>query len=362
MSPNRDSSRRNAHDREITWAARWSIAFCTAAIWGAGLSAQSARADAVSDFYAGKTLSLLAGFPPGGGYDTYARVLARHYGKFIPGHPAVVPSNMPGAGSLLAANYLYAKAPNDGLTLAMFAASAAMEPLLGNKSALFDVTRFSWIGSMSQDIAYCGVWQTPTAAKTFDEMMTKETIFGGGATASIIYQHPLVLKNVLGANIRMIPGYPGTREVNLAMHRGEVNGVCGLYVSTIKATFLDEVTSGQLKPVIQMGNKRSDEYGNVPSVFDFAKNDMDRAVLDVHFKQLLLGRPLAGPPGIPADRLQALRDALVATMKDKDFRAEADKIGLDIDPASAEEVEQLLVRFAAYPPEVFRKAQEAIGR
>jgi tripartite-type tricarboxylate transporter receptor subunit TctC len=262
----------------------------------------------------------------------------------------------------LAANFLYAKAPNDGLTLAMFAASAAMEPLLGNKSALFDAAKFSWIGSMSQDIAYCGVWQTPGAPKTFDEMMTKETIFGGGATAAITFQHPMVLKNVLHANIRVIPGYPGTREVNLAMHRGEVNGTCGLYVSTINATFLDEVKSGQLKPVIQMGNKRSNEYGDVPSVFDYAKNDTERAVLDVHFKQLLLGRALAGPPGIPADRLKALRDGLVATMKDKDFLAEAEKVGLEIDPASAEEVEQLLVRFAAFPPEVFRKAQEAIGR
>jgi tripartite-type tricarboxylate transporter receptor subunit TctC len=331
-------------------------ALCTAAPSGA------AKADSVSDFYAGKTMSLLAGFPAGGGYDTYVRVLARHYGKFIPGHPSVVPSNMPGAGSLLAANFLYAKAPNDGLTLAMFAASAAMEPLLGNKSALFDAAKFSWIGSMSQDIAYCGVWQTPGAPKTFDEMMTKETIFGGGATAAITFQHPMVLKNVLGAKIRVIPGYPGTREVNLAMHRGEVNGTCGLYVSTIKATFLDEVNSGQLKPVIQMGNKKSNEYGDVPSVFDYAKSDTERAVLDVHFKQLLLGRALAGPPGIPPDRLKALRDGLVATMKDKDFLAEAEKVGLEIDPASAEEVEQLLVRFAAYPPEVFRKAQEAIGR
>jgi tripartite-type tricarboxylate transporter receptor subunit TctC len=351
------------------WLAAWRIAFgsrrfaCAAlaiALFAAGSGA--ALADLVADFYAGKTLTLIAGFPPGGGYDTYVRLLARHYGKFIPGHPNVVPTNMPGAGSLLAANYLYGKAANDGLTLGMFAASAAMEPLLGNKSALFDAAKFSWIGSMSQDIAYCGVWQSPGAPKSFEEMMTKQTIFGGGAVSSIIYQHPMVLKNVLGADIRMIPGYPGTREVNLAMHRGEVNGVCGLYVSTIAATFHDEVASGMLLPVIQMGNKRSDAYGNVPSVFDFAKNDMDRAVLDVHFKQLLLGRPLAGPPGIPADRLKALREALLAAMQDSEFRAEADKIGLDIDPATGEEVEQLLKRFAAYPGEVFRKAQEAIGR
>jgi tripartite-type tricarboxylate transporter receptor subunit TctC len=230
MAPIQDRARIAGGLRGFTgWALR-AAALLLAALGAAVLTgaAGAAKADPVSDFYTGKTMSLLAGFPAGGGYDTYVRVLARHYGKFIPGHPSVVPSNMPGAGSLLAANFLYAKAPNDGLTLAMFAASAAMEPLLGNKSALFDAAKFSWIGSMSQDIAYCGVWQTPGAPKTFDEMMTKETIFGGGATAAITFQHPMVLKNVLGAKIRVIPGYPGTREVNLAMHRGEVNGTCGL--------------------------------------------------------------------------------------------------------------------------------------
>ena len=325
-------------------------------------AAAAARADSVSDFYAGKTLSLIVGLPPGGGYDTYVRVLARHYGRFIPGHPSIVPSNMPGAGSLLSANFIYGKAAPDGLTVAMFASSAVMEPLLGNKAALFDATKFSWIGSMSQDAAYCGVWDAPGAATTFDEMMTKEAIIGGGATAAITYQHPMVLKNVLHANLRVIPGYAGTRELNLAMHRGEVNGMCGLFGSSIKTQFGEDVQSGRLKLFIQMGAKRSDEYGKVPSVFDYAKTDEERAILDVHFKQLLLGRPLAGPPGMPADRLKALRTALLETMQDPEFLAEATKIGLDIDPATAEEVEALLKQFAAFPPEVFRKAQEAIGR
>jgi tripartite-type tricarboxylate transporter receptor subunit TctC len=320
------------------------------------------RADAVADFFKGKSLSLIAGFPPGGGYDTYVRILARHYGRHIPGEPSVIPSNMPGAGSLLAANYIYGKAAPDGLAMAMFASSAVMEPLLGNKSALFEATKFSWIGSMSNDVAYCGVWQTPGAAQSFDEMMRKETIIGGGATAAITFQHPMVLKTVLGANIRVIPGYPGTREINLAMHRGEVNGTCGMFGSSIHSQFADDVKSGRLNLVIQMGNKISREFGAVPSVFDYAKTDQDRAVLDVHFKQLLLGRPWAAPPGVPADRLKALREALTATMKDAEFLAEANKAGLDIDPASAEEVEDLLRRFAAFPAEVFRKAQEAIGR
>jgi tripartite-type tricarboxylate transporter receptor subunit TctC len=321
-----------------------------------------AHADAVSDFYKGKTLSLIAGFPPGGGYDTYVRVLARHFGRFIPGQPLVVASNMPGAGSLTAANHIYGKATPDGLSLAMFASSAAMEPLLGNKAAQFDNTRFSWIGSMSNDVAYCGVWQSAAAPATFDEMATKETIFGGGAPAAITYQHPMVLKTMLRAKIRVIQGYAGTRDINLAMQRGEVHGTCGLFGSSIKSSFAEDVKVGRLRIVIQMGNKKSDEFGAVPSVFDYARTDEERAVLDVHFRQLLLGRPVAGPPGIPADRVKALREALTATMKDAEFLTEANKAGLDIDPASVEEVDALLKRFAAFPPEVFRKAQEAIGR
>src|SRR3954462_3747751 len=320
-------------------------ALCLAAATGI------AQADSVSDFYKGKTINLIAGFPPGGGYDTYVRVLARHYGRFIPGQPQVVASNMPGAGSLTAANQIYNKATPDGLSLAMFASSAAIEPLLGNKAALFDATKFSWIGSMSNDVAYCGVWQGPGVPATFDEMLTKESIWGGGAAAAITFQHPMVLKNVLHAKIKVIPGYAGTRDINLAMQRGEVNGTCGLFGSSIKSQFANDVNSGRLKIVIQMGSKLSDEFGKVPSVFDYAKTDMDRAVLDVHFKQLLLGRPWAAPPGVPAPRLKALRDALASTMKDPEFLNEANRAGLDIDPASPEEVESLLKRFAAFPPE-----------
>lgn len=316
----------------------------------------------MSDFFSHKTVTLIAGFPPGGGYDTYVRVLSRYYGRFIPGNPSVVPANMPGAGSMTAANRIYNDQPNDGTVLGMFASSVVMEPLLGNKSALFDPTKFSWIGSMSQDIAYCGVWQAAGAASTFDEMLHKETIFGGGAPAAITYQHPMILKNVLGADIRVIPGYAGTRDIDLAMHRGEVNGECGLYASSIKSQYLDDVKSGRLKLVIQMGPRKSDEFGDIPSVYDYAKTDDDRAVLDIHFKQLVLGRPLAGPPAIQADRLAALREAFTMTMRDQDFHAEADKVGLDIDLATADEVLELLKRFATFSPAIFERARQAIGR
>jgi tripartite-type tricarboxylate transporter receptor subunit TctC len=322
-------------------------------------------ANPVSDFYSHKTLTLIAGFPPGGGYDTYVRTLARYYGRFIPGNPSIVPANMPGAGSMTAANRIYNDEPNDGSVLGEFASSAVMEPLLGDKAARFDATKFSWIGSMSQDVAYCGVWQTPGAAATFDDIMRpggKETIFGGGAPAAITYQHPMILKNVLGAHIRVIPGYAGTRDIDLAMHRGEVNGECGLYASSIKAQFLDDVKSGRLKLVIQMGPHKSNAFGNIPSVFDYAKSDEQRAVLELHFNQLVLGRPLAGPPNIPPERLAALRTAFLATMQDKDFLAEAERVGLEIDPATADQVETLLQHFAAFSPEILAKARAAIGR
>jgi tripartite-type tricarboxylate transporter receptor subunit TctC len=326
------------------------------------LAPAAAQAEAVADFYKGKTLSLIASFPPGGGYDTYVRVLARHYGRFIPGQPNVVASNMPGAGSLTAANTIYAKYAPDGLALAMFASSAAMEPLIGNKAALFDPQKFSWIGSMSQDVAFCGVWQHPGGATTFQEMLTKETVIGGGAPAAITYQHPMVIKNVLKANFKVIAGYKGTRDINIAMQRGEVNGTCGMFGSSVKAQFLNEVKDGRMTLFIQMGSKRSDEFGKIPSVFDFAKTDEDRAILQFHFGQLLLGRPLAGPPGIPADRLAALRTALFATMKDGQFLAEANKAGLDIDPVAPDEVHKLLKQFASFSPEVLVKAREAMGR
>jgi tripartite-type tricarboxylate transporter receptor subunit TctC len=324
--------------------------------------AAPAQAETAADFYRGKTVTLIAGFPPGGGYDTYVRVLARHYGRFLPGQPTGVASNLPGAGSLTAANTIYAKYAPDGLTLAMFASSAAMEPLIGNKAALFDPAKFSWIGSMSQDVAFCGAWQHPGVPATFEEMLKKETIIGGGAPAAITYQHPMVLKNVLKANLKVISGYKGTRDINIAMQRGEVHGTCGMFGSSVNSQFGTEVKDGRMKLFIQMGSKRSDQFGKIPSVFDYAKTDEDRAILQFHFGQLLLGRPLAGPPGIPADRLAVLRKALFETMKDPQFLAEATKAGLDIDPVQPDQVMALLKQFAAFSPAILEKAKDAMGR
>jgi tripartite-type tricarboxylate transporter receptor subunit TctC len=334
-----------------------------AALLLATAMASPALAQDAADFYKGKTIQLLIGFPPGGGYDANARTLARHFGRFIPGNPNVVPSNMPGAASLVAANHLYNQATPDGTVIGIFASSVAMEPILGGKAARFDSTKFGWIGSMAQEVAYCGVWQAPGVASTWKEIGDKETIFGGGAAAAITFQHPMVLKNVLGAKgMKVVSGYPGTRDVNLAMNRGEVNASCGLYGSSIKSQWAKEVQSGQIKLVIQMGYQKSTEFGDIPSVFDFAKTQEDRQVLEVHFHQQLLSRPFAAPPAIPAERLKTLRDAFQATMKDAEFLADSQKVGLDIDPVTGEEIEAALRRFASFPPAVLKRAEEVMGR
>jgi tripartite-type tricarboxylate transporter receptor subunit TctC len=215
----------------------------------AALPLYVAPAAAQADFK-GETVSIQIGYGPGGGYDTYGRALARHFGRFIPGNPNVVPKNMPGAGSLRAANYVYNLSARDPVDIALIAASTAVEPLMGNDAAKFDVTKFGWLGSMNQDISFCGVWQAQGLPNTFQEMLKKggkELIFGSAGPAAISHQHPLILKNVLGANIRVISGYEGQKQVNLAMQRGEVHGACGLFVSSIKAQWMPNVKAGQLK-------------------------------------------------------------------------------------------------------------------
>jgi tripartite-type tricarboxylate transporter receptor subunit TctC len=328
------------------------------------LPCAGAPAAAQADFR-GETISIQIGYGPGGGYDTYGRVLARHYGRFIPGNPNIVPKNMPGAGSLRAANHVYQLTARDPVDIGLVSASTIVEPLMGNEQAKFDITKFGWIGSMNQDISFCGVWMAPGLPSSFRDMLKaggKELIFGSAGPAAISHQHPLILKNVLGANIRVISGYQGQKQVNLAMQRGEVQGACGLFASSIKAQWMPNVKAGQLKLFLQMGPKVSDEFGSVDNVFDFVKSEEDRKVLEFHFKQTVLGRPLATSPNVPRDRLTALRTAFLATMKDPEFLADAKKLNLDIDIATAEEVQQLLAEFANYPKAVLDRAKAAIGR
>jgi len=319
-----------------------------------------ALAQTAADFK-GETITISMGYPPGGAPDAYFRLLAKHYGRHIPGHPAVIAKNMQGAGGLRVANYLYNAAPRNGTELANFGPSAAVEPLLGNDQAKFDAAKFSWVGSITQEISFCGVWQRPGAPGSFEDVRAKPMRFGGSGPASVGHQHAILL-NLIGASVTVVNGYRGVPDAYLAMQRGETDGTCPLARALIKSLALDDFKTERLKLVIQMGPKRTDELGPVPSVFDFARSDEDRTVLEFHFNQRLLGRPLAGPPGMPQGRLVALRKAFADTMKDAEFLADADRANLDVDPATGEQAEELLRTFADYPKSVIDKAKAAIGR
>jgi tripartite-type tricarboxylate transporter receptor subunit TctC len=327
------------------------------------VSSAPVLAEPAADF-AGQTISINVGYPAGGAPDLYFRVLARHYGRHIPGHPAVVAKNMPGAGTLRAANYIYNVAAKDGTELANFSSSATVEPLMDNDQARFDARRFSWVGSMNQEINFCGVWQRPGAPASFKDMLTTdETVFASsGGLTSFGYQHPLIFRNVLGAKIRMVSGYPSMPQAFIALNRGEAAGLCGLVRTHIKTLFPRDVQEGRFKLIVQLGPKTTDELGPIPSIFDFVTSEEMRKVFEFHFHTKLLGRPLAGPPGIPADRLAVLRRAFQDTLRDPEFLAEANKANLDIDPATHEQVEQLLAQFADYPKAIIERAKAAIAR
>jgi tripartite-type tricarboxylate transporter receptor subunit TctC len=312
--------------------------------------------------FKGMTIKIDVGFGPGGGYDAYARVLARHLGKYLPGNPAVIVRNMPGAGSLRVANYIYSVAPKDGSELGAIAASAAMDALMGNDQATFEAAKFGWVGSMDRDVSFCGVWNRPENPKTFQEMLTRETTFGTAGVGATSHTHPLILKNLLGAKIRTISGFSGTKETNLAMQRGEVAASCSLFASTIMTTLLDDVNSGRLKLFIQMGPQRSDKFGPVPSVYDFAKTEEDRKVLAMHFDQTLLARPIIAPSGMAPERLRILRAGFDAALKDPELVENAKRQNLDVNPVNGSDVEKLLVQFANYPPDIIARARTVIGR
>jgi tripartite-type tricarboxylate transporter receptor subunit TctC len=313
--------------------------------------------------FKGETINISIGYPAGGAPDLYFRVLARHFGRHIPGNPTVVSKNMPGAGTLRVANYIYNIAAKDGTELGNFSSSATMEPLMDNDQARFDAAKFSWVGSMNQEINFCGIWQRPGAPTSFADMLTKETVFASsGGLTSFGYQHPLIFKNVFGASVRMVSGYTGLGLAYVAMQQGEAQGMCGLVRTHIKSLWPKDVEAGRFKLIVQMGPKTTNELGPIPSIFEFVKAEDDRKVLEFHFNTKLLGRPLAGPPGVPAARLAILRQAFQDTMRDPEFLVEAQKANLDIDPATHEQVEQLLAQFANSPKAVIERAKLVIAR
>ncbi len=306
-------------------------------------------------FYKGKNIDVYIGYSVGGAYDSYARLLARHMGKHIPGNPTLVPKNMEGAGSLRLANWLYNVAPKDGLVFGIIGRGIPFDPVLGRKGAQFDPVKFSWIGSANDEVSICASWHT-SGISQFEDLLTREMTVGGVGASSDTDQFPKIINGALGTKMRVITGYPGGAEINLAMQRGEVAGRCGWSWSSIKSTNKQWVDEKRINILFQMSLEKHPDLPHVPLVMEFAKTDEQRSILRLMFARQVLGRPFLGPPGIPTDRLKILRDAFNATMADPAFLAEAEKADLEITPVTGEAIEKLMAEVLATPPEIAQKA------
>lgn len=316
----------------------------------------AADAQSVERFYRGRTVTIVVGYSVGGGYDAHARVLARHLGKHIPGGPSVVVQNMPGAGSLRAANYLYNAAPKDGATLGVFARGMAMEPLIGTSGANFDARKFAWIGSGTNEVSVCATWHTAKVKTWADGLSIPFTVAGEGSGSDPdIFS--IMLRNIFGAKMRLVSGYPGGADMTLAIERGEVDGRCGWTWSSVKLQRPDWVSGHKLNILIQLATQPSPELPGVPSIGDLATTERQRRIVDLVLSRQAMGRPLVAPPGTPDERRQALRRAFEATMADQDFVAEATARSLEVNPVTGADLDKLLDRLYATPPAILAEAK-----
>ncbi len=321
--------------------------------------AEADAADDVASFYKGRNVTIDIGYSAGGGYDIYARVLARHLGDHIPGNPTVIPQNMPGAGSLKAVNYLYNLAPKDGTVIATFARGLAMQPLLDKQGIEFDAQKLNWIGSITNEVSVCA-FRTDSGVATWQDMLTKSYTVGGTGSGSDTDVFPNVLRNLFHMNMKLATGYPGGEDVALALERGEVNGRCGWSWSSLKSRNRALYEEKQIFIPVQLALQKHEDLPSVPLVMDEAKDPTQKAVLKLIFARQTVARPYAAPPGLPEDRVKALRTAFDETMKDPAFLAEAKQTDLEVRPVSGDEVQRLVDELYRSSPEVIKVAADSI--
>jgi tripartite-type tricarboxylate transporter receptor subunit TctC len=323
------------------------------------LLVEPAGAQGAADFYKGRNVDLYIGYSGGGGYDVYARLLARHIGRHIPGNPTIVPKNMPGAGSLLLANWLYNVGPKDGTAFGLIGRGTGFDPLLGSTKAQFDAVKFNWLGSMNDEVSVCVAWHTAGIA-TLDEAKQKVLTVGGTGPAADTDQFPKVLNAVLGTRFKVVTGYPGGNDVDLAMERGEVAGRCGWSWSSVVATHQHWIDQKKIVILVQLSLSRHPDLPDVPLVMDLARDEEAKQAFRLVFSRQPMGRPFLAPPGIPAERAAALRQAFTATLKDKEFLAEAARLKLEINPVSGEDVQRIVAEVYRTPKAVAARVAEML--
>src|SRR2546427_3794174 len=304
-----------------------------------------------------RVIELYVGYSVGGGYDVYARLLARHMGRHLPGSPVIVPKNMEGAGSLRLANWLYKAAPKDGSVFGTIGRGIAFDPLLGTEGAQFKAAEFGWLGS--DEVSVCASWGK-TGITRFEDFYARTIFVGGTGAGADTDVFPKAMNTILGTKLKLVTGYPGGNDITLAMQRGEVEARCGWSWSSIKSNHPQWVKDGTIKLLVQLSLDKHADLPQVPLIMDLVKTPEQRAVLRLIFARQVMGRPFLAPPGVPAERLAILRRAFMDTMQDKAFLAEADKIKLEITPVTGEAVQKLVAEIYATPPEIVRQAAQAV--
>jgi tripartite-type tricarboxylate transporter receptor subunit TctC len=313
----------------------------------------------VEDFYKGKTIDLIIGYSPGGSYDLYARLVARFLGDYIPGKPRVVARNMPGAGSRAAASWIYNVGPKDGTVIGTGDQSLAVEQAMGDKGITIDVSKFQYIGNPAVDNNTTAAWHT-SGIKTIDDAKTRDVPTGatGGSTSS---QYPKAMNALLGTRFKIITGYPGGNEINLAMEKGEVAVRGSNAWGAWKATRADWLRDKKINILVQIGLQKAPDLPDVPLMMDLATNDADRAVMKLLSASVEIGRPLFVAPGVPAERVKALRDAFNTMVKDPVFIETAKREGFDINPSTGEQMQKVVLDIIGTPKPITDRLQQIIG-
>jgi tripartite-type tricarboxylate transporter receptor subunit TctC len=318
--------------------------------------AAPARAQSAEEFYRGRTVTILVGFTAGGGYDLYARLLGRHIGRHIPGNPTIVVQNMPGAGSMKAAQFVFGVAPKDGLTLATVSRGVVTDPLLSG--ANIDPTKLTWLGTVTSETSVCATWKT-SPVKTWDDMFKREFSLGGSAVGADPDTFALIMRNVFGAKVKLVTGYPGGNDINLAMERSEVDGRCGWSWTSLKS---QKQWLPNINVLVQFNLEKNPDLPDVPWALERAASDEQRQVLRLLIAPQYVGRPFFSSPDIPADRKAALRAAFDKTMKDPEFLAEAARADMEISPVSGATLDAFVAELYKTPKDVVAKAAAAIQK
>jgi len=341
-------------------ARRVRMAVVTVVSIGAAIAAAPAAAQNVADFYRGKQITFMVGSSPGGGYDAIARLVARHLINHIPGSPGIVVQNTPGGGSLTMSNRIYRVAPQDGTVVGLVQRGVLLAQLTKQPNVQFDVTKLNWIGSVSPETSLVVAWNT-APIKAVRDLFAEPLIVGGTGATSDLEASARLLNATIGTKLKIVSGYPGQADVLLAMERGEIQGTADWAWSEIKTRHADYLADKKVNLLLQNALRKAPDLPDVPLSMDFIKDDTDRKVAELYFGVKDVARPILAGPGVPVDRLEALRKAFVMLRDDADFKADAEMAGIEVDPTPAQKIDDYVKLAASASPEVVRRLTEILN-